>query len=101
MRRDEKSSISPAYSSSCAALMHLRSCTSKLFIGDALAIRRITRYIHSLVRIIEDLDLLLLSVRDGCNPDLSYHFICPQFNGADSGAHQQRRSVPAIVPSGR
>jgi indoleamine 2,3-dioxygenase len=57
---------------------------SKLFIGVALAIHRITRYIHSLVRIIEDLDLLLLSVRDGCNPDLSYHFIRPQFNGANS-----------------
>jgi indoleamine 2,3-dioxygenase len=67
------------------ALEVMRVTMDELFVGDALAVRRITRYLHSLARIIEDLALLLLSVRDGCDPDLFYHSIRPWFNGADSG----------------
>lgn len=70
------------------ALEVMRMTMDELFIGDALAVRRITRYLHSFVRIIDDLARLLLSVRDGCDPDVFYHSIRPWFNGADSGARR-------------
>ena len=65
------------------ALEVMRVTMDELFIGDALAVCRITRYLHSLARVVDDLARLLLSVRDGCDPDIFYHSIRPWFNGAD------------------
>lgn len=70
------------------ALEVMRVTMDELFIGDALATRRITRYLHSLSRVIDDLARLILSVRDGCDPDVFYHCIRPWFNGADSGTRR-------------
>jgi len=66
----------------------MRATMDELFVGDALAAHRITRYLHSLVRVLDDLALILLAVRDGCDPDVFYHSIRPWFNGADSGARK-------------
>jgi indoleamine 2,3-dioxygenase len=68
------------------ALEIMRATMDELFIGDTLAARRITRYLQSLVRVLDDLARLLLAVRDGCDPDVFYHVIRPWFNGADSGS---------------
>ena len=68
------------------ALEIMRATMDELFVGDALAARRITRYLQSLVRVLDDLARLLLAVRDGCDPDVFYHVIRPWFNGADSGS---------------
>ncbi|KAF8461761.1 Indoleamine 2,3-dioxygenase [Russula ochroleuca] len=70
------------------ALEIMRATMDELFIGDVLAARRITRYLHSLVRVLDDLARLLLAVRDGCDPDTFYHVIRPWFNGADSGTRK-------------
>ncbi|KAH8990606.1 Indoleamine 2,3-dioxygenase [Lactarius akahatsu] len=63
------------------ALEIMRAMMDELFVGDALAARRITRYLHSLARVLDDLTRILLAVRDGCNPDVFYHSIRPWFNG--------------------
>jgi indoleamine 2,3-dioxygenase len=68
------------------ALEIMRATMDELFVGDALAARRITRYLQSLVRVLDDLARLLVAVRDGCDPDVFYHAIRPWFNGADSGS---------------
>jgi indoleamine 2,3-dioxygenase len=68
------------------ALEIMRATMDELFVGDTLAARRITRYLQSLVRVLDDLARLLLAVRDGCDPDVFYHVIRPWFNGADSGS---------------
>ena len=68
------------------ALEIMRATMDELFVGDTLAARRITRYLQSLVRVLDDLARLLLAVRDGCDPDVFYHAIRPWFNGADSGS---------------
>jgi indoleamine 2,3-dioxygenase len=68
------------------ALEIMRATMDELFVGDAIAASRITRYLHSLVRVLDDLARLLLAVRDGCDPDVFYHQIRPWFNGADSGS---------------
>ncbi|KAI9511926.1 Indoleamine 2,3-dioxygenase [Russula earlei] len=70
------------------ALEIMRATMDELFISDALAARRITRYLHSLVRVVDDLARLLLAVRDGCDPDVFYHEIRPWFNGADSSSRK-------------
>ncbi|KAI9439567.1 Indoleamine 2,3-dioxygenase [Lactarius indigo] len=70
------------------ALEIMRVTMDELFVGDALAIRRITRYLHSLAQVLDDLARLLLAIRDGCDPDIFYHSIRPWFNGADSGARK-------------
>src|SRR6266702_3431590 len=68
------------------ALEVMRATMDELFVGDELAAHRLTRYLHILSRILDDIARLLLSVRDGCDPDVFYHSIRPWFNGADSGA---------------
>ena len=68
------------------ALEIMRATMDELFVGDTLASRRITRYLQSLVRVLDDLARLLLAVRDGCDPDVFYHLVRPWFNGADSGS---------------
>ncbi|KAH9061374.1 Indoleamine 2,3-dioxygenase [Lactarius vividus] len=70
------------------ALEIMRATMDELFVGDALAARRITRYLHSLARVLDDLTRILLTVRDGCDPDVFYHSIRPWFNGADSGTRK-------------
>lgn len=70
------------------ALEIMGATMDELFVGDDLAARRITRYLHSLVRVIDDLARLLLAVRNGCDPDTFYHEIRPWFNGADSGSRR-------------
>ncbi|KAF8502755.1 Indoleamine 2,3-dioxygenase [Russula emetica] len=70
------------------ALEIMRATMDELFVGDTLASRRITRYLQSLIRVLDDLARLLLAVRDGCDPDVFYHVIRPWFNGADSGSRK-------------
>ena len=70
------------------ALEIMRATMDELFVGDTLAARRITRYLQSLVRVLDDLARLLLAVRDGCDPDVFYHAIRPWFNGVDSGSKE-------------
>ena len=70
------------------ALEIMRATMDELFVGDTLAARRITRYLQSLVRVLDDLARLLLAIRDGCDPDVFYHAIRPWFNGADSGSKE-------------
>ena len=70
------------------ALEIMRATMDELFVGDTLAARRITRYLQSLVRVLDDLARLLLAVREGCDPDVFYHAIRPWFNGADSGSKE-------------
>ena len=68
------------------ALEIMRATMDELFVGDTLAARRVTRYLQSLVRVLDDLARLLLAVRDGCDPDVFYHVVRPWFNGAGSGS---------------
>jgi len=70
------------------ALEIMRATMDELFVGDTLAARRITHYLHSLVRVLDDLARLLLAVRNGCDPGVFYHLIRPWFNGADSGSRK-------------
>ncbi|KAG1887085.1 Indoleamine 2,3-dioxygenase [Suillus subluteus] len=68
----------------------MRATMDELFVGDEIAIRRITAYLHKLASIVHDLETILLDVRKGCDPDTFYHSIRPWFRGADSDpAHRK------------
>lgn len=70
------------------ALDLMRATMDELFVGDNIAMRRITRYLRSLSSIIDELSSLLLTVRDGCAPDVFYRDIRPWFAGHDSAAQK-------------
>ncbi|KAG6811815.1 hypothetical protein H0H92_005674 [Tricholoma furcatifolium] len=67
-----------------AALDLMQYIMDEAFVGDDIAIRRITQYLLNLADAIRRLRDLLLAVRDGCNPDIFYHQIRPWFRGVDS-----------------
>ncbi|KAG6873477.1 hypothetical protein C0995_015180 [Termitomyces sp. Mi166 len=66
------------------ALELMQVIMDEAFVGDDIAIRRITQYLLSLSTTIRKLRSLLLAVREGCNPDIFYHRIRPWFRGLDS-----------------
>src|SRR6267154_138352 len=66
------------------ALELMRVTMDEMFVGDEIAIRRITGYLHKLASVVQDLKLILLDVRKGCDPSTFYHFIRPWFRGADA-----------------
>ena len=66
------------------ALSLMRSTMDELFVGDEIAVKRITNYLTRLATVINDLTSLLMAVREGCDPEVFYHEIRPWFKGADS-----------------
>lgn len=66
------------------ALDLMRDTMDELFVGDDIAIRRVTNYLNKLSLVTNDLKSLLLSVRDGCDPEVFYRDIRPWFNGTNA-----------------
>ncbi|RDB29303.1 Indoleamine 2,3-dioxygenase 1 [Hypsizygus marmoreus] len=66
------------------ALELMQVIMDEAFVGDDIAMRRIASYLTSMSTVIHELRTLLLSARDGCNPDIFYHRIRPWFRGEDS-----------------
>ncbi|KAG2110254.1 Indoleamine 2,3-dioxygenase [Suillus discolor] len=72
------------------ALELMGATMDELFVGDKIAIRRITAYLYKLASVVHDLKTILLDVRKGCDPNTFYHSIRPWFRGADSDpAHRK------------
>ncbi|KAF8998507.1 Indoleamine 2,3-dioxygenase [Cyathus striatus] len=70
------------------ALDLMRSMMDELFVSDAIAVRRITSSLIRLADVIEELTTVLMSVRDGCDPQIFYHDVRPWFKGQDSGGRE-------------
>ncbi|KAJ4480312.1 Indoleamine 2,3-dioxygenase [Lentinula lateritia] len=81
------------------ALNIMRSSMDEIFVGDALAVARLTTYLISLSTIIGELKSLLLDVRKECDPEIYYNVVRPWFRGEDSdtylvpGSGQKRRWI--------
>ncbi|KAF9534037.1 Indoleamine 2,3-dioxygenase [Crepidotus variabilis] len=91
------------------ALELMRSTMDEMFVGDDIAIRRITENLRALVPIIHRLRETLLQVKKGCKPQTFYHDIRPWFRGQDSqpgrewifeGIEQDPTLVPPVELSG-
>jgi len=70
------------------ALDLMRSCMDEAFIADIVSLRRIADYLHRLARVIEDMTVLLMAVRDECDPEVFYNQIRPWFRGWEPGARE-------------
>jgi len=66
------------------ALELMRSTMDEAFVGNDIAIRRITNYLRQLADIIHRLRTMLLEVKNGCDPQVFYHEVQPWFRGEDS-----------------
>ena len=64
------------------ALALMRRTLDETFLSDALAARRVTKYLTRLARVIEDITQLILDVRKNCDPAVFYDKIRPWFHGA-------------------
>ncbi|KAK7027245.1 hypothetical protein VNI00_015334 [Paramarasmius palmivorus] len=73
------------------ALELMRATMDEAFVGDDIAIRRITGFLHRLAKVIGELKSLLLAVRKGCDPEVFYNEIRPWFKGADSDSPNSDR----------
>lgn len=72
------------------ALELMQMIMDEAFVGDNIALRRITSYLIRISAIIEELRTILLSVRDGCDPARFYNEVRPWFRGEDSDrAHRK------------
>lgn len=65
------------------ALDIMRQALDEAFVGDRLALRRITAYLRALASAIDDLRDVMKTMRDGCDPAEFYHLIRPWFKGSD------------------
>ncbi|KAF4615791.1 hypothetical protein D9613_012456 [Agrocybe pediades] len=68
------------------ALDLMRSTMDEVFVGDLIALRRITGYLQELTGVIGQLKAMLLDVRSGCEPSVFYNQIRPWFRGEDSSS---------------
>ncbi|KAF8899707.1 Indoleamine 2,3-dioxygenase [Mucidula mucida] len=66
------------------ALELMRETMDEAFVGDEIAVRRITEYLHRMATVIDELKELLMRVRDGCDPNVFYDQVRPWFKGVDS-----------------
>lgn len=71
------------------ALEIMRTTMDELFVGDDIAVERVTTYLHRLAVVTKELQDLLMTVRNGCDPTVFYREIRPWFKGIDSGAGRE------------
>jgi indoleamine 2,3-dioxygenase len=67
-----------------SALSLLRSIQDEVFVGDLLALRRISEYLAKLARVVDAITAILNDVRKGCDPAVFYEQIRPWFRGQSS-----------------
>ncbi|KAL4262524.1 indoleamine 2,3-dioxygenase family protein [Pleurotus pulmonarius] len=70
------------------ALELMRATMDEAFVGDDIALRRITSFLLRLAVVIKDLRELLLGVRKGCNPDIFYNQVRPWLRGLNSSSRK-------------
>ncbi|KAH9481098.1 Indoleamine 2,3-dioxygenase [Psilocybe cubensis] len=62
----------------------MRVTMDETFVGDVIAVSRIKEYLKTIARVIGELKALLMSVKQGCDPDVYYNKVRPWFRGEDS-----------------
>jgi indoleamine 2,3-dioxygenase len=78
------------------ALGLMQATMDEMFVGDAIAVRRIAVYLQRMATVIKELRALLLSVRDTCNPKVYYQDIRPWLRGADSVPRERKWTFEGI-----
>ena len=68
----------------------MRMTMDETFIGDAIAVRRVTEHLNVIADEIYTLKSLLLAVQNLCDPDVYYNEARPWFRGQDSFDNQRK-----------
>ncbi|KAK4683661.1 indoleamine 2,3-dioxygenase, partial [Tremellales sp. Uapishka_1] len=66
------------------ALKLMRQSLDELFVGDAIALKRLTVYLKHLAAQIAKISDTIMDMMNGCDPEEFYHLIRPWFKGGDS-----------------
>jgi indoleamine 2,3-dioxygenase len=66
------------------ALSLMRVILDEIFIGDDIAVRRTTKYLSALARVIRDMKTLLEGLKTRCDPDRYYNDVRPWLCGQDA-----------------
>ncbi len=74
----------------------MRMTMDEIFVGDAIAARRIREYLVTIASVIDELKALLLDVKNGCNPDIYYNQVRPWFRGEDSDENGRKWAFEGI-----
>ncbi|KAF9449443.1 Indoleamine 2,3-dioxygenase [Macrolepiota fuliginosa MF-IS2] len=72
------------------ALELMRITMDEMFVGDSIAIRRISTYLKRMATVIDELRGLLLDVKKLCHPDVYYNDVRPWFRGEDSDVKKRK-----------
>ncbi|KAK7030372.1 hypothetical protein VNI00_014116 [Paramarasmius palmivorus] len=72
------------------ALDIMRMTMDEIFVGDTLAVGRITKCLHRLAVVIHELRQLILDVRKDCDPQVYYNDVRPWFRGEDSDESKRK-----------
>ncbi|KAI6141958.1 Indoleamine 2,3-dioxygenase [Pisolithus thermaeus] len=78
------------------ALELMRASMDEIFVGDDIAVRRITSYLSRLAGVVHALTSLLMDVRKGCDPDVFYYRVRPWFCGQDSDPGERKWKFEGI-----
>ena len=69
----------------------IRLTMDETFVGDDIAVRRITEYLGTIAGIIDDLKAILLDVRKSCDPDVYYNQVRPWLRGEDAVRQESQK----------
>jgi indoleamine 2,3-dioxygenase len=72
------------------ALELMRMTMVEIFVGDYIAVQRVTDYLEQLASVIDELKDLLMDVKRSCRPDVYYNVVRPWFRGEDSALTERR-----------
>lgn len=72
------------------ALELMRITMDETFVGDVIAVHRVTAYLHRIASVIKELRTLLMDVRKDCNPETYYRDVRPWFRGEDSDPQKRK-----------
>jgi indoleamine 2,3-dioxygenase len=72
------------------ALELMRQTMDEMFVGDEIAVRRISGYLQTMAGVINELKTLLLDVRKACDPERYYNLVRTWFRGEDSDMKKRK-----------
>ena len=82
------------------ALSLMRVILDEIFIGDDIAVRRTTKYLSALARVIHDMKTLLEGLKTRCDPDTYYNDVRPWLCGQDADAEGRKWAFEGLFEDG-
>lgn len=69
----------------------IRLTLDEMFVGNGLAMRRITEYLDTMTGVINNMKSILLEVKKSCDPEVYYNQVRPWLRGEDAVEHESQK----------